>query len=155
MTWRLFDHKHGGAEEWSGFLEQTVKLDGKLEATGTFRVDCALKASLVSADTLILAEHAVAEGRVVADVVLIAGRFGGAIEARSKVEIQRGAIVTGHIQTPCLVIESGAIFDGDCQMPLLAPPDGANGEVAAKPIAIPIRSVVAQAHQESWSPFGT
>lgn len=151
MAWRLFDHKHRGAEEWSGFLEQTVKLDGTLEATGTFRIDCALKASLVSADTLILAEHAVAEGRVVANVVLIAGRFSGEIEARSKVEIQGGAIVTGHILTPCLIIEPGAIFDGDCQMPLLAPTDGANATAATAPIAIPIRSVVAQAQQEPSS----
>jgi cytoskeletal protein CcmA (bactofilin family) len=142
VVWRLFDQKHRGDEEWSGFLEQTVKLDGKLEATGTFRIDCALKASLVSADTLILAEHAVAEGRIVANTVLIAGRFDGEIEASSKVEIQRGAIVTGRIQTPCLVIEPGAIFDGHCQMPTLAPADAA-GE-APKPIAIPIRSAVAQ-----------
>jgi cytoskeletal protein CcmA (bactofilin family) len=143
VVWRIFDQNHRRDEDWSGFLEQTVKLDGRLEATGTFRVDCALKASLVSADTLILAEHAVAQGRLVANTVLIAGRFDGEIEARNKVEIQRGAIVSGRIQTPCLVIEPGAIFDGDCQMPLLAPADGANGE-APKPIAIPVRSAVAQ-----------
>jgi cytoskeletal protein CcmA (bactofilin family) len=141
VVWRLFDHKHRGAEEWSGFLEQTVKLDGKLEATGTFRIDCALKASLVSADTLILAEHAIAEGRIVANIVLIAGRFDGEIDARARVEIQRGAIVTGEIQTPCLVIEPGAIFDGHCRMPLLGPADAAE---ARKPIAIPIRSAVSQ-----------
>jgi cytoskeletal protein CcmA (bactofilin family) len=143
VVWRLFDQKHRGAEEWSGFLEQTVKLDGKLEATGTFRIDCALRASLVSADTLILAEHAVAEGRLIANTVLIAGRFDGEIEARTKVEIQRGAIVTGQIQTPCLVIEPGAIFDGHCQMPMLARAGATNAE-APKPIAIPIRSAVAQ-----------
>jgi cytoskeletal protein CcmA (bactofilin family) len=137
MAWGWFDRKRQESTEWTGFLEQGVKLEGKLESTGTFRIDSAMKGTLVSEDTLVLGEHASIEGRIVGNRVIIAGRFDGSIEARGRVEIQPNAIVTGEIHTPCLIIEPGAIFDGKCHMP--TPAEG------AKPIAIPIRSAASQA----------
>jgi cytoskeletal protein CcmA (bactofilin family) len=136
MAWGWFDRKKDPCE-WSGFLEHSVKVDGKLEATGTFRIDSAMKGTLVSDDTLILGEHASIEGEIQCNRVVIAGRFEGTIRARGKVEVQPNAIVTGEIHTPCLVIEPGAIFDGQCHM--LAPTE------AAKPVTIPIRSAAGSA----------
>ena len=135
MGW--FDRKKQDPSEWTGFLEQGVKLEGKLEATGTFRVDSAVKGTLSSDDTLVLGEHATVEGHIHGNFVMIAGRFDGIIHARGRVEIQPNAIVTGEIHSPCLVIEPGAIFDGQCHM--LAPTE------AAKPVTIPIRSAAGQA----------
>jgi cytoskeletal protein CcmA (bactofilin family) len=131
-----FDKKRQDAGEWTGFLEQGVRLEGKLESPGTFRVDCSMKGTLVSEDTLILGENASVEGHVIGNYVVIAGRFDGTIEARGRVDIQPKAIVTGEIHTPCLIIEPGALFDGRCHM--LAPSQ------SAKPITIPIRSASAQ-----------
>ncbi len=131
-----FDRKSQEQPEWTGFLEQGVKLEGKVEATGTFRIDSAMKGTLVSEDTLILGEHAAIEGRIVGNRVVIAGRFDGTIEAKTRVELQPSAIVTGEIHSPCLVIEPGAIFDGQCHMP--APAE------TPKPITIPIRSAAGQ-----------
>jgi len=132
-----FDRKSQEQPEWTGFLEQGVKLEGKVEATGTFRIDSAMKGTLVSEDTLVLGEHAAIEGRIVGNRVVIAGRFEGTIEAKTRVELQPSAVVTGEIHSPCLVIEPGAIFDGQCNMPSPAE--------APKPIAIPIRSAAGQA----------
>jgi cytoskeletal protein CcmA (bactofilin family) len=137
MAWGWLNRKRQDTSEWTGFLEQGVKLEGKLESSGTFRIDSAMKGTLVSDDTLILGEHASIEGRIVGNRVIIAGRFDGSIEAKGRVEIQPKAIVTGEIHTPCLVIEPGAIFDGHCHMP--------NPAEASKPIAIPIRSAAGQA----------
>jgi len=131
MAWRWFDRKPHEAE-WTGFLEKGVKVEGKLECTGTFRIDSSMKGTLVSEDTLILGEHAAIEGEVIGNRVVIAGRFDGTVRAKGKVEVQPNAIVTGEIFTPCLVIEPGAIFDGQCHM--IAPAE------AAKPVTIPIRS---------------
>jgi cytoskeletal protein CcmA (bactofilin family) len=136
MAWRWFDRKSQEPTEWTGFLERGVKLDGSIEATGTFRIDSAMKGKLASEDTLILGEHCLIEGEILGNRVLIAGRFRGTIRARGKVEIRPNAIVTGEIHTPCLVIEPGAVFDGQCHM--LAPTE------AAKPITIPIRSAGGQ-----------
>ena len=56
LSW--LDRKRQDSGEWTGFLEQGVRLEGKLESAGTFRIDCAMKGTLVSEDTLILGEHA-------------------------------------------------------------------------------------------------
>lgn len=130
MTW--FDRKRHDSGEWTGFLEKGVKLEGKLETTGTFRIDSTMKGTLVSSETLILGENASIDGQIEGNYVIIAGRFDGTIHAKGKVEIQTKAIVTGEIHTPCLIIEPGAVFDGRCHM--LA------ATQAAKPITIPIRS---------------
>lgn len=132
MAFNWFDRKRQEPSEWTGFLERGVKIDGKLETAGTFRIDSVMKGTLVSEDTLILGEHAIIEGEIVANRILIAGRFDGTIRAKGKVEIQTSAIVTGEIYSPCVVIEAGAIFDGHCHMPAPAEP--------AKPVTIPIRS---------------
>ena len=132
----LFDRKKNDSTEWTGFLEKGVRLEGKLEAAGTFRIDSAMKGTIVSNDTLVLGEHAAVEGEILGNSVLIAGCFDGVIRARGRVEIQPNAIVTGEIHSPCLVIEPGAIFDGQCHMI-------AESE-AAKPVTIPIRSAAGQ-----------
>jgi cytoskeletal protein CcmA (bactofilin family) len=132
MAWNWLDRKKPEAGEWTGFLDQGVHLEGKLEADGTFRIDSNMKGTLVSRETLILGEHALVEGEIQGNAVLIAGRFAGKIEARGRVEIQANAVVTGNIQTPCLLIEPGAVFDGQCLMPISVE--------TATPITIPIRS---------------
>jgi cytoskeletal protein CcmA (bactofilin family) len=134
MAW--FDRKKSDPAEWTGFLEQGVKVEGKLEASGTFRIDSALKGTVASDDTLVLGEHALVEGNIHGNYVIIAGRFDGVIRARGRVEIQPNAIVTGEIHSPCLVIEPGAVFDGQCHM--LAPTE------ASKTMTIPIRSSAGQ-----------
>jgi cytoskeletal protein CcmA (bactofilin family) len=121
MAWSWIERKKHEAGEWTGFLEKGVRLEGKLETTGTFRVDSEVKAAIVSRDTLILGEHALVEGDIEGNVILIAGRFSGKIQARGRVEIQARAIVTGEIQTPCLMIEPGAVFDGQCLVPVTTP----------------------------------
>ncbi len=136
MAW--FEHKkRHDSGEWTGFLERGVKLEGRLESTGTFRIDSSMKGTLVSEETLILGEHATVEGEIHGNYVIIGGRFDGIIRAKSKVEIQTKAIVTGEIHAPCVLIEPGAVFDGSCHM--LGPTQ------ASKPVTIPIRSAAARA----------
>jgi cytoskeletal protein CcmA (bactofilin family) len=130
MAW--FDRKRQDSGEWTGFLERTVKIEGRLEAGGTFRIDATMKGTLVSEETLIIGEHALIEGQISGNHVIISGRFDGIIRARGKVEIHPRAIVTGEIETACLIIEPGAVFDGRCHM--------LPATQAAKMITIPIRS---------------
>lgn len=133
LAWNWFDRKRHEAGEWTGFLEKGVRFEGKLEADGTFRVDSEMKGNIVSRNTLILGEHAIVEGEIEGNTVLISGRFSGKIQARGRVEIQASAIVTGDIQTPCLVIEPGAIFDGQCLVPV--------GSAEVPPLTVPVRYI--------------
>ena len=132
MPFAWLDRKDHESGEWSGFLEKGVTVEGKLDTTGTFRIDSPMKGTLTSDEKLILGENARIEGQIEGNYVVIAGRFDGTIKAKGKVEIQTKAIVTGEIHTPCLIIEPGAVFDGRCHM--LAT------NQTAKTITIPIRS---------------
>ena len=60
LSW--FDRKPQDSGEWAGFLEKGVRFEGKLEVPGTFRLDAAIKGTLISAGTLILGEHSSMEG---------------------------------------------------------------------------------------------
>ncbi len=134
MAWGWLDRKRVDSPDWTGFLDQGIKLEGKIEAKGTLRIDSAMKGTLISEGVLILGEHASVEGQIEGNCVVIAGRFDGTIQAKARVEIQPRGIVTGNIFTPCLIIEPGAIFDGQCHMP--------GSSESAKPVVIPIRSSV-------------
>jgi cytoskeletal protein CcmA (bactofilin family) len=131
------DRKRQESGEWTGFLEKGVRLDGRLECPGTFRIDSSVKGTLVSEEILILGQNSTVEGQIQGNSVVIGGRFDGTIQATGKVEIQPKAIVTGEIHTPCLIIEPGAVFDGQCHM--------LSRTTNARPITIPIRSAAASA----------
>ena len=133
MAWSWIERKKHEAGDWTGFLEKGVRLEGKLETEGTFRIDSEVKAAIVSRGTLILGEHSLVEGDIEGNVVQIAGRFSGKIQARGRVEIQARAIVTGEIQTPCLMVEPGAVFDGQCLVPVSTPD--------LPPLTIPVRYI--------------
>lgn len=139
MAWAWLDRKQTESSEWTGFLEKGVRLEGKLESSGTLRIDSAMKGTLLSEGMLILGEHAQVEGEIAGNRVVILGRFTGTIRAKGRVEIHPKAIVSAEIHTPCLVIEPGAVFDGECRLP--------QPSEAATPVAISIRSI-AQAAAE-------
>ncbi len=120
------------SNEWIGFLDKGVTLEGTLELAGTFRLDGHLKGNIISQESLILGENARVEGQIEGNHVAVNGRFNGVIFAKGRVHIHPKGVVTGEIHTPCLVIEPGGILDGRCHM--LASAE------AAKPITIPFRA---------------
>src|SRR5713226_9196325 len=133
---KLFDKK--GAQDsgdWIGFLDKGVKLDGRLELSGAFRMDAQLKGTIVSNATLVIGENARVEGEIQGNQVVVAGRFDGTLTAKGRVEIQPKGVVRGEIHAPCLVIEAGGIFDGRCHMT-----GNAEGQ---EPVEIPIRAAAA------------
>src|SRR5450432_4922733 len=133
MAWKWpSSSKSNVAEEWTGFIDQGVTLEGTLQLKGTFRIDGNVKGNIISEQTVILGEGAKVEGQIEGNHVVISGKFDGVIFAKGRVEIQAKGVVTGEIHSPCLVIEPGGIFDGQCHM--LAASE------STKPLTIPIRA---------------
>ena len=126
--------KDGASEEWTGFIDQGVMLEGTLTVTGTFRINGNVKGNIISEQTVILGEGAKVEGQIEGNRVVIAGRFDGVIFAKGRVEIQVKGVVTGEVHAPCMVIDPGGIFDGRCHM--LASSESAS----ASTVTIPIRA---------------
>src|SRR5256884_5362922 len=134
MAWKWPSAARSGAsEEWTGFIDQGVTLEGTLQLKGTFRIDGNVKGNIISEQTVVLGEGAKVEGQIEGNRVVIAGRFDGVIFAKGRVEIQPKGVVTGEVHSPCLVIDPGGIFDGRCHM--LGSSD------ASTSVTIPIRAM--------------
>ena len=134
MAWKWPGTSNNGiTEEWTGFIDQGVSLEGTLTLTGTFRIDGHVKGNIISEQTVVLGENAKVEGQIEGNRVVIAGRFDGVIFAKGRVEIQPKGVVAGEVHSPCMVIDPGGIFDGRCHM--LALSDAAAG------VTIPIRAL--------------
>src|ERR1700755_1348473 len=138
MAWKWPSASTNGnsAEEWTGFIDQGVILEGTLQLKGTFRIDGKVKGNIISEQTVILGEGAKVEGQIEGNHVIIAGRFDGVIFAKGRVEIQAKGVVSGEIHSPCLVIDPGAIFDGRCHMKA--------SSQTSKPVTIPFRAAGSQ-----------
>ena len=134
MAWKWPAAAKSGTsnEEWTGFIDQGVTLEGTLTVTGTFRINGNVKGNIISEQTVILGEGAKVEGQIEGNRVVISGRFDGVIFAKGRVEIEDKGVVTGEVHSPCMVIDPGGIFDGRCHM--LASSD------AVSSVTIPIRA---------------
>jgi cytoskeletal protein CcmA (bactofilin family) len=65
MTWKWpGTSKNGGSEEWTGFIDQGVTLEGTLQLKGTFRINGSVKGNIISEQTVILGEDAKVEGQI-------------------------------------------------------------------------------------------
>ena len=126
---------HVPSGEWIGFLDKGVVLEGRLELSGTFRIDCQMKGTIASSSTVVIGENARVEGEINGNHVIVGGRFEGVLSAKGRVEIQSKGIVRGEVRAPCLVIEAGGILDGRCQM--------THAEEGKQPLTIPIRAASA------------
>src|ERR1700691_4821628 len=134
MAWKWpGTSKNGSGEEWTGFIDQGVTLEGTLQLKGTFRIDGNVRGNIISEQTVILGDSAKVEGQIEGNRVVISGRFDGVIFAKGRVEIQAKGVVTGEVHSPCMVIDPGGIFDGRCHM--LASSD------TTSTVTIPIRAV--------------
>ena len=134
MAWKWpASSKNSTSEEWTGFIDQGVMLEGTLTVKGTFRVNGNVKGNIISEQTVILGDGAKVEGQIEGNRVVISGRFDGVIFAKGRVEIEAKGVVTGEVHSPCMVIDPGGIFDGRCHM--------LGSSETASTVTIPIRAV--------------
>lgn len=115
-----------GAEEWIGFLDRGVKLEGTLELAGTFRIDGEVKGTVRCKERLIVGENGRLEGEIEAPLISVAGKIRGTVRSTTRIEILPSGVVEGEVHTPCLVMEAGGVLEGRCYM-----------KPEAKPAAVP------------------
>src|SRR5260370_12966415 len=134
MAWKWASaQKDGASEEWTGFIDEGVSLEGTLTVTGTFRIDGKVKGNIISEQTVILGDGAKVEGQIEGNRVVISGRFDGVIFAKGRVDIEPKGVVTGEGHSPCMVIYPCGIFDERCHM--------LRSSETASTVTIPIRAV--------------
>ena len=102
-------------EESFTFLGKGSQFKGIISFEGTIRMDGRLEGEIHMKGTLVVGEHAVIEGDVSADVVIVGGRITGTVIARDKAQLLAAGVVLGTIKTPLLSVEEGARFMGACE----------------------------------------
>ena len=90
--------------------------NGKLEVSGTLRVDGKIKGEIVVSDTISIGGTGVVEATVQTKNAVISGTIRGNIHATEKIELQAKSVIYGDIVTKALAIEQGAVFEGHCNM---------------------------------------
>ncbi|HXE74875.1 MAG TPA: polymer-forming cytoskeletal protein [Candidatus Xenobia bacterium] len=135
MKWMGSGKAPSGAEDWIGFLDKGVRLEGTLELAGTFRIDGEVRGTVRSKERLIIGEGGRVEGEVIASVVSVSGKVHGKVNGLTRVEILPTGSVEGEVHTPCLVIEAGGVIEGRCHMRAEAKP-----QRAPQPMPIPAHS---------------
>jgi cytoskeletal protein CcmA (bactofilin family) len=84
------------------FSEEDLYVDGALEG----------KVELVSHRLTVGPNGSVKTGVIKAGTLVVLGTVQGDVDARDKVEIRNGAMLTGNIRTARILIEDGAYFKG-------------------------------------------
>ncbi len=116
--WGSKEKKKNGLAEESNFtfLGKGVYFKGVVSFEGTVRIDGRLEGEVHTKGELIVGEHAVIKGVVVAGKLVSGGRIKANITATEKVELLKPGIIIGDIRTPQFSMEEGAHFHGVCDM---------------------------------------
>ena len=108
------DKKH----EVEKVLDVDASMQGSLEFRDpvNLRINGRFEGTLNTQGNLMIGEKAVVNADVIGDVIVIAGKVNGNVNALKELKLIAPACVVGDIQTPLLSIAEGAIFEGNSRM---------------------------------------
>lgn len=111
---------HGANSKEIGLLGLGTHFKGTIRFRGTLRLDGEVEGGIAaeegSGSMLIVNQHAVVNGNITSDSVLISGKVRGNVKAAERVELYRSGSLKGDVHTGDLMIEGGAEFHGNCVM---------------------------------------
>ena len=97
-------------------LNRGIHIEGNLRAEGDIRIDGTLNGNLVCQGRLVIGEHAVIQGDIVAENIDMAGKVTGHIRVRDTLYLRETAELTGDVTVAKFVVEPQAKFVGNCCM---------------------------------------
>lgn len=112
-------HLSGAMEssnELNAFLGAGTEYRGRLDFTGTVRIDGNFHGEISSSGSLVLGKDAVIKGQVRVGTLISNGKIHGDVEADSKAILQKNSVLDGSLRTPALVVEEGASIEGTVEM---------------------------------------
>jgi cytoskeletal protein CcmA (bactofilin family) len=96
----------------NGFLDKGARFEGTLTFEDVFRIDGALKGTVVSEQELVIGDTGSVEGEIRVGRLAVSGTVRGVVHARERIELHSGARVFAELHSPALVVEEGAIIQG-------------------------------------------
>lgn len=100
----------------NAFMGPGSEFEGKLNFTGSVRIDGRITGQVSSQGLLIIGPTGVIQADVEVERVIICGEVRGEVSASQRIELRPPARVFGSLITPELVIHEGVVFEGACKM---------------------------------------
>lgn len=97
-------------------LGPSSNIEGKINASGTVRIDGKYIGDIFSEADVIIGENGNINGNIHAENISISGTVTGNIFAKGLLEILATGKLDGDIEVKKIVISDGAIFKGKCNM---------------------------------------
>lgn len=120
-------------ENLMNILGNGTKFKGKMNISGSLRIDGEFDGNLSISETLIVGKSGFIKGEIKSKNSVVGGKISGNLSSLEKVELQAGAIFDGELACKKLIIEEGVLFDGSCRMSEVK---GASKQEKAKPAEI-------------------
>jgi len=108
------DRKHEG--------ERVLDVDASMQGSLVFkdpvnlRINGRFEGTLNTKGNLMIGEHASVNADITGDVIVIAGKVNGRVQALRELKLIAPSTVVGEIKSPLLSVAEGAVFDGTCKM---------------------------------------
>ena len=116
----IFKKKYAGSEGSSSslnaFLGSGTEYSGRLEFTGTVRIDGAFEGEIVADGALVLGRDASITGQVQVGTLVSNGHVHGDVVVNTKAILQKSSVLSGSLKTGALVVEEGAAIEGTVEM---------------------------------------
>lgn len=105
-----------GSEQSTTVVGSGASFNGVLKVNGSLRVDGEVEGTVEVARHLTVGTSGVMKADIRANSALVAGRIKGTIQARDKVELEKGSRLEGDVHASSFKIMDGAFFQGQCTM---------------------------------------
>lgn len=105
-----------GVMQFSSAIGENTTINGQFTGGENIMVRGTVRGNSDIKGMIVIMDSGCWTGHLVADVVVVAGRVEGNIEAREKIEIVSGGHIVGDIRSPIIAMEIGAIHEGSMHM---------------------------------------
>lgn len=93
-----------------------ITISGALRGDGIVQVEGTIEGQVEMTGSIIVTATGVVKGPIVADVVRVAGRVEGNVNARNHLRLEKQGTLVGDVTTGSLVVEDGGCLNGRCEM---------------------------------------
>ncbi len=103
-------------DEINAFLGVGTTYRGRLDFSGTVRIDGVFEGEVESEGTLVIGREAQVTGVVRVGTLVLGGTLTGDVTASQRVTMHKTARFTGNLVAPALSVEEGAVMEGKVSM---------------------------------------
>lgn len=115
MLVRKKSHYAGGSPD--SIIGINTLCEGKIMSETSIRIEGQIQGEVDCAEDVTIGEGGIAQARIHARDVIIAGKVKGDISAKGKIVITRTGELIGNAYVRTIIIEDGGILNGSCSMP--------------------------------------